>query len=178
MVGLLALTPTLLPIPDGVTADAVYDGPFRYRLEWVWNAALPTLTAILLHPGIAPPSLADYRTDKLYRFAQRWGMGRLLIVGVYGLRVAEQGHLERAKDPAGPLNEEHVYGAVTEADMVLLAHGWPVEPAHQQRCRQLGAELSAAGFLLNAFSIRPNHAWPWLPECVGDSEIPKPWKFE
>lgn len=166
----------MLSLPRGLETAEVRRGPYRYRLDWTWDARLPALTAVLLHPGIATVHEADYRTDKLYRFAISWGLGRLVVVGLYGLRAAAQADLDRGPDPEGPDNARHLVVAVQAADMVLCGWGQPVEAAHQRHARETSLMLASLRPDLHAFSIRPGHEWPWLPECVEDHAAPKPWR--
>lgn len=65
-------------------------GRYRYRLDRIWDTALPAVTFIMLNPSTADASNDDATIRRLAGtngFARRWGCGALIVVNLYAWRA-------------------------------------------------------------------------------------------
>jgi hypothetical protein len=87
--GPLAATARLWPMSDFVAASADIRGDYRYKLTRVWDAALSTLTFVLLNPSTADAVQVDPTLRRCMAFARREGYGGLDVVNLYAFRTKD-----------------------------------------------------------------------------------------
>jgi hypothetical protein len=117
--GPLAATARLWPMSDFVAASADIRGDYRYKLTRVWDAALSTLTFVLLNPSTADAVQVDPTLRRCMAFARREGYGGLDVVNLYAFRTKDPKVLMAAADPVGPDND-----AVLAAVTGTVVAGW------------------------------------------------------
>jgi hypothetical protein len=107
-----------------IRGSVIFDesGRYRYMLERSWERR-GTVTFVMLNPSSADATRDDPTLRRCIGFAQRWGVGRLLVVNLFALRSSEPRTLRQARDPVGPRNDEFIRGACEEADLVVGAWG-------------------------------------------------------
>ena len=80
------------------------DERYRYVLWRLWQKHLGVATFVMLNPSTADEKKPDPTVTKCVGFAQRWGLGGILVVNLFGLRSPHPSVLEHAQDPVGPHN--------------------------------------------------------------------------
>lgn len=166
-----------LPLPDDVTASAVYGGPsdcYRYLLHWVWDPLLPCLTALLMNPSVASHLCGDRTVIKLYRLAKRWNMGRLCVCNVHAYRTTDQMRLAAVDDPVGPFNSRYVFEAAQHSDLVLVGYGTPKVPSLRENGLRLCRTLHEAGIEMVALKTSADGT-PWHPLYIAENKNPERW---
>ena len=79
---------------------------YRYLLTRVWDAALPSLTFMMLNPSTADASEADPTINRCIGFAKRDGFGGIRVINVYAYRSPNPHELRKVSDPIGPENSK------------------------------------------------------------------------
>ena len=118
----------LLPVPIWVQSRAVFGGPndeYRYTLERVWNASLPTILFVLMNASTATHTVNDPTVAKCTRYAEDWGYGTLLIGNTFAYRATDQKRLLTVTDPVGPDNDKHLSEMARRSSMIVFAYGKP-----------------------------------------------------
>ena len=166
-----------LPIPKGVTAHAVFDGPgncYRYWLEWIWARGLPTLAAGLMNPSCAGPDCADRTLLWLFRWACANKFGRLIVVNADAYRCADQLRLAEIGDPRGPRNPDYWDWAADQGDLVCLGYGQPKIRALSQHGPHMARAMHDAGAKLHIWALGANNT-PKHPLYLSGGVCASPW---
>lgn len=110
---------------DYLTADAVIDGDYRYRLtrEWAGTGLADPCVFIMLNPSTADGTTDDPTIRKCVGFASRWGFRRLTVVNLFAYRATNPRELRKVDDPVGPHNYDHVKSVCAEVDYAICAWG-------------------------------------------------------
>lgn len=164
---------TVLPLPKGVTASAVYGGPddcYRYLLDWLWNPALPVLGVGMMNPSCAGHLCGDRTLGWVYRWGSARGFGRLLVFNADAYRAAEQSRLAEVPHPMGPDNVRYIREAAGIADKVILGYGQPKVKAVRDHGPRMARIIQDMGVRLHVWALAkdgtPKHPL-YLP---GDTE--------
>lgn len=123
------------PMTDFISATADIRGDYRYSLTRVWDAALPTLTFVLLNPSTADDSQLDPTLRRCVAFAKREGFGGMMIANLYAFRSPSPKVMKAATDPVGPDNDLVLAGITG-----TVVAGWG-NHAHPSRVAQAVALL-------------------------------------
>ena len=128
-------------------------GLYRYRLERHFGSG-KTACVVMVNPSTADADEDDATIRKLRGFAERAGIGRVIVVNLFAYRATDVKRLRKVSDPIGLLNEVHVTNAIEDADILIAAWGplskqparyrsqWQMVQRHAQR---LGKPLHAIG---------------------------------
>ncbi|WP_173921715.1 DUF1643 domain-containing protein [Agromyces sp. Marseille-P2726] len=127
---------------DFISATADIRGDYRYTLTRVWDAALPTITFVLLNPSTADAEQLDPTLRRCVGFAEREGYGGMVIANLYAFRTKSPKVMMAATDPVGPENDR-VLGNVT--GIVVAGWGTNADPARVAQAVALLPPLNALG---------------------------------
>lgn len=96
-------------------------GRYRYELRRRWHPTLPALYVGCLNPSTADATTDDHTVRKLVGFAERLGLGGLVLWNLYAFRATDPRELWRCEleggDPVGPDNDRHLARIFGEADV-------------------------------------------------------------
>ncbi|MCB9357474.1 MAG: DUF1643 domain-containing protein [Calditrichaeota bacterium] len=90
------------------TATISRCGTYRYRLERIWNNALPPIHWIMLNPSTADATQDDNTIRRVISFSQSWGYGSAVVLNLFAYRTPHPKLLRHANDPIGPRNDMHL----------------------------------------------------------------------
>lgn len=90
------------------TATISRCGQYRYRLERIWNDALPPVHWIMLNPSTADATQDDNTIRRVISFSQSWGYGSAIVLNLFAYRTPHPRLLQQASDPIGPRNDKHL----------------------------------------------------------------------
>ena len=169
------------PTLDLGTCSAIMDGPYRYRLDRIWDAGKACLAFIMLNPSTADETDDDPTLRRCLHFAQRGAVyGGLIVVNLFAWRATDPSDLIREEqagtDVVGPKNDEAVRTAATVADDAVCAWGamgglFPARANHVLAIlREIGAKTHSLGLTKNRSPKHPlylpNHTalTPFCPE--------------
>lgn len=109
----------------GVLGSAVFSPCMRYRYSLVRPLGVrgPRMLMVLLNPSTADEDRNDPTIRRCVGFAQREGVGELVICNAYGLRSTDPGALTRTDDPVGPSNIRTIVQHARRAERVAVAWG-------------------------------------------------------
>lgn len=151
-------------LPASIVATAVYGGEndrYRYRLDYIWNAAGPAALWLMMNPSTATEHNSDRTVERVRAFSERWGYGRAIVVNTMAYRATDQGRLTEIADPQGPENLRHILAAASECDIIIAAYGQPKHrklsdygPRTLQALRERGHRIHALGLTSDG---RPRH---------------------
>jgi hypothetical protein len=96
---------------------------YRYRLERDMGQGGKTAAVIMVNPSTADAEKDDHTIRKLLGFAQRLGIGRLIVGNKFALRATDVTELKAARDPIGPFNDAHLEQIMRDADLHIVAWG-------------------------------------------------------
>jgi hypothetical protein len=132
-----------VPAAGGVLAGAVLSpcGTYRYTLDRVWDASLPTALFIMLNPSTADASVDDPTIRRCISFAKREGCGALTVVNLFALRSTNPDALTTHPDPVGPDNDTHIALALGKQPEVAIA-AWGAHPFTRARAEAVAALLA------------------------------------
>lgn len=114
------------------------DGHYRYSLERYWGDGDRFALFIMLNPSTADASEDDPTIRRCMGFAGREGCDGLLVWNLYALRATDPAELERADDPIGRENEDHLWRMLCDP-VALIVAAWGAKP---NRGRYTHRELS------------------------------------
>ena len=133
----------LFSIPKAAKG-AVIDGPFRYCLWRVLDAANKRRIAFLmLNPSSADASVDDPTLRRCIGFAKSLGYGRLDVVNLFALRATDPEDLWGCPDRVGPDNDHYVLDVARRAEIVVC--GWGSAEVARLRSGDVLAGLRSAG---------------------------------
>lgn len=87
------------------TAELSPCGKYRYRLERIWNPALPRCAWLCLNPSTADAERDDPTVRKITGFSARLGYGGFVLFNLMALRATYPSDLRKHSNPRGPGNE-------------------------------------------------------------------------
>lgn len=147
-----------LPAAGGVLTGAVISpcDNYRYTLDRIWDASLPTALFILLNPSTADASVDDPTIRRCRSFATREGCGALTVVNLYAYRATDPRELATQPDPVGPDNDIHIALALDRQPAHVIA-AWGALPFARARAQQVTALLAQAECLGTTKSGDPRH---------------------
>lgn len=87
---------------------------YRYRLDRIWDAALPPLAFGMLNPSTADHERNDPTIERCERRAQALGFGALIVWNLFAYRTTDPNLLKSQSDPIGPENDSFIRQILTE----------------------------------------------------------------
>lgn len=102
---------------------------YRYELRRTWDASLRPLVVCALNPSTATALVEDPTVRRLLGFADRWGLGSLVLVNAFALRSTDpkalRSLIKAGGDPVGEENDETIRRVFRthRNDKLLLAWG-------------------------------------------------------
>jgi hypothetical protein len=112
---------------------------YRYRLERRWGEGI--LGAFLmLNPSTADEFQDDPTIRRCIGFAKREGWGGLVILNLFAFRATDPKDMERAADPIGAENDQHLNAASFRVNGPLVA-AWGAHRSAVDRARYVTAFL-------------------------------------
>jgi hypothetical protein len=137
----------LRTLPIWMRPEAVFggsDGEYRYTLERLWDASLPTVMFLMMNPSTASNDGDDPTVAKCTRYAEKWGFGELLVGNAFAYRTTDQRRLMVVADPIGPDNDIHLKAMAQRSSMIVFAYGKP-NPSLRYRGPAVASMLSDGG---------------------------------
>lgn len=132
---------------------------YRYLLRRTWDHGKPRVLYVMLNPSTADAEIDDATIRSCIRLAKGAGYGSFEVVNLFALRATDPAELQRADDPIGPRNDDHIEAAILRCDMAICA--WGAHPMAESRGRTVRALLRSrrpAVFCLGATkSGAPKH---------------------
>ena len=155
------------------TADAVFDGRHRLRLERTWDASLPRLGWVMLNPSVADAEADDPTIRRCTGYARDWGYGSM-IVGNLFTRIETDSrllfsHRRRNHRDATTYLEQ----LADETDLIVCA--WGALPAARERAAAVAEILLQSHEALYALAINATDD-PLHPLRKRKSLTPIVWK--
>lgn len=149
-----------LPAAGGVLAGAILSpcGTYRYTLDRVWDASLPTALYIMLNPSTADAGEDDPTVRRCISFAKREGCGGLTVVNLYALRSTDPTALRSHLAPVGAKNAMWTC-AVLCNDPALVIAAWGAHPLAAERAQYAAHAIAAHGY---------------QPQCLGTTQTGAP----
>jgi hypothetical protein len=167
---------TLFDLPGaGDLSGAVLSpcGTYRYTLDRVWDASLPTALFIMLNPSTADASEDDPTIRRCRSFATREGCGGLTVVNLFALRATNPDALTTHPDPIGPDNDTRILLALSKEPAVVIA-AWGANPYATTRATQIAGLLARRGTRAQCLGVTRSGA-PRHPLYVIGSMPLSPW---
>ena len=149
---------------------------WRYRLERVWNPALPRATFILLNPSTADETLDDPTIRRCIGFAKSWGMGGLVLGNAFALRSTDPFALRAHQDPQGPENDRHLAEIAAQAHEGIVVCGWGTHANLHQRDRAVIGVIENAGGRPHSLK-RTKYGEPGHPLYLRKDLYPVPYRL-
>ncbi|GAB4988903.1 MULTISPECIES: DUF1643 domain-containing protein [Mycobacterium] len=126
------------------------DNRYRYRLQRIWDDAMPLVGVVMLNPSTADEHTDDATIRRVVGFAERFGYGGIDVCNLYGLRSRDPQMLCGHVDPVGADNDAHLMRLSRQRDLIVLAWGGNADhqrAAHVTRllmrgCASHGASLA------------------------------------
>lgn len=148
---------------------------YRFRLDIVWDAALPVCNFIMLNPSTADELVNDPTVERCQRRAAEWGFGRLVVTNLFAFRATDPKEMLAVADPVGLDNDRHIAEAAREAKLVIC--GWGIHGKHRGRSNAVRTLLSSLNVSLTALRLCQDGE-PGHPLYVGYGVRPEPWTHE
>jgi hypothetical protein len=170
-----------LPLPDAVTASAIYGGAnncYRYRLEWhrpELGTPSRTILWLMMNPSAASETGGDRTVLKCWRYSRAWGFNRMLVANSVAYRATDQARLAEIADPAGPDNIAHLLAMASEAEQIIAAYGKPKLPAARSYGPTAARALATAGHRLHVLALALDGT-PMHPLYQPGDVVPQPWQ--
>lgn len=98
-------------------------GLYRYRLERRISAAPRVAAFIMVNPSTADAKQNDATIRKVIGFAERNGVGRVIVGNKFAFRATDIKALRTAPDPVGPDNDRHLEEIMRDANLHIVAWG-------------------------------------------------------
>lgn len=164
-----------MPAAGGVLTGAVIspDGTYRYTLDRVWNAHLPTAVFVMLNPSTADADEDDPTIRRCIAFAKREGCGGLTVVNLYALRSTDPAALRTHLAPIGSKNAMWTC-AVLCNDPRLVIVAWGADPSAVDRARYAAHTIAAHGLQPMCLGLTKSGA-PRHPLYVRADQPLQPW---
>jgi hypothetical protein len=112
----------MLPPTPPIQGSAIFDGPYRYRLDRWWG--LESKVCWIMHnPSKAGANIDDATVRIGIGFTRRWEFKGLIFVNVAALVSTDPKILLKHSDPYGPKNLDYIDAAIEESEIVVVAWG-------------------------------------------------------
>lgn len=98
-------------------------GKYRYQLWRIWDESKPLAVFIMLNPSTADADEDDPTIRRCMNYARSWGYGGIKVVNLFAYRATNPTELKIVSDPIGPLNNQYIFDAVNNSDIVIAAWG-------------------------------------------------------
>lgn len=151
------------------------DRVYRYELRRMWDPARRPLVVIACNPSVAGEHRDDPTCRRLYSFADRWGLGGVVLLNAFALCSTDPRALRRSakagKSPIGPENDATIRSVLEQhkGDKLLLA--WGVNGTLLNRGRDVAAMALSIHGRPECFGLTDN-GQPWHPLYLPDVSIP------
>lgn len=100
------------------------DLAYRYQLSRVWDRDKRRVLFVMLNPSTADASVDDATIRSCIRLVRDWpGYGGFSVVNLFAFRATKPADMERAPDPIGPDNNDHIRRAIVNHDFTVGAWG-------------------------------------------------------
>jgi hypothetical protein len=91
------------------SAEISEDRLYKYVVTWSWRSSVvSTIVFVTLNPSMVDQVSSDPVILKCYRYAHKWGFGRLHVLNLFAFRTNNPKEIYDAVDPIGPLNDERL----------------------------------------------------------------------
>lgn len=152
------------------TSSAVISicGAYRYRLERLWDVALPKIAFLMLNPSTADANQDDPTIRRCIGFAKSWGFGGLIVGNLFALRSTDPKALYGHPDPIGPENDRHLLAIARSSRKIICA--WGTHGTFRDRGREVAERFEF--FPLAALKVTAD-GHPGHPLYVAASTQPK-----
>src|SRR6266851_4756596 len=104
------------------SADISPCGVYRYSLTRWWGEGL-IWNFIMLNPSTADATRDDPTIRRCIFRAQAGGAGALIVTNLFALRATHPLSLRTARDPVGPVNNDHIVFEARLSDTLICAWG-------------------------------------------------------
>jgi len=131
-------------------AEISTDGVYRYSLTRIFENLLGcgTCTFVMLNPSTADAYQDDPTIRRCIGYMKRFGYSRLEVVNLYAYRATSPSDLWEADDPVGPLNDNFLWHAIQDADLLIAAWGAHAKPERiEDVCRLAERPFRGSPFL-------------------------------
>jgi hypothetical protein len=106
-----------------VTAILSPCGTYRYSLTRSLGQPGFKACVIMVNPSTADAETDDATIRKLIGFGTRLKWSEFTVVNKFAYRATDVNELRTAVDPIGPLNDHHIFAAMIQASMIVVAWG-------------------------------------------------------
>lgn len=121
----------------------------------------------MLNPSAADGEQDDPTIRRCIGFARSHGFNAIEVVNLFAYRATDPRDLKRAGYPVGPLNDEHILHAASQAGAVCLAYG--AHGRDLERVQVVLPQLRRAGSELQCLAISkdgvPRHPLMLRSDC-------------
>ena len=164
------------PADADIEKDATIRGEhveYRYDLTRIWDRSLPICVFTMLNPSTADGKTDDATIRKCERFAFLWGYGGIVVVNLFAYRATKPAVLRplTAEVAVGPLNDDFIAAAVSDAGEVICA--WGSEKFAAPRAEVVTGMLRRVCLITPRYLRLARSGAPWHPLYVPYSELPK-----
>lgn len=164
------MTGNLFPSANIKRATLSACGAYRYRLTRYWGPG-PLLPFVMLNPSTADHEVDDPTIRRCMGFANREGLGGIVVANLYAFRATRPEALKQANDPVGPGNRDALAAIAAEA----TANDLPIVCAWGATGSLFGTDRAAveqfwrSGVRLACFGVTA-HGAPRHPLYVASAE--------
>jgi hypothetical protein len=127
----------------------------------------------MLNPSTADEVKLDPSCTRARLYAERWGLGALVVTNLFGWRATDPADMKAARDPVGSGNDAAILAAAGEADLVVCA--WGNHGAHLGRSAAVLRKLRTSKMKLHMLRLNGNGE-PAHPLYLPASLEPVPFK--
>ena len=145
---------------------------WRYLLWRRWGAG-PVANFLMLNPSTADEVKLDPSCTRARLYAERWGLGALVVTNLFGWRATDPADMKAARDPVGSGNDAAILAAASDADLVVCA--WGNHGAHLGRSAAVLRKLRTSKMKLHMLRLNGNGE-PAHPLYLPASLEPVPFK--
>lgn len=151
---------------------------FRFRLKRTWDAALKSITYLMLNPSTADEMVNDPTIERCQRRAFEYGYGEMKIVNLFPIRMTDSKLLKTVADLYGDLSEANlaILDAVDSSDVTVC--GWGSHPLAIERAKDVFELIGKAGLShkLKALTINGDGN-PKHPLYIAYDKLPFPYSI-
>ncbi|MBV8102365.1 MAG: DUF1643 domain-containing protein [Verrucomicrobia bacterium] len=133
----------------------------RRRIAWIG-----------LNPSTADEISLDQTLASVCRYSRKWGFSEVVMLNLFAFRATDPRDLQRASDPIGPDNNEHLLAEVRNVDRVIAC--WGDHGRFLGRDRQVSALLNVSFECL----LRNRTGAPHHPLYLKSRIRPKPFRLD
>jgi hypothetical protein len=117
---------------------------YRYALTRRWDSDRPAAVFVMLNPSTADAFTVDSTVRRCIGFAQRWGMGGLVVLNAFALRSTDPHTLYAHPDPVGPANDAVIAEYASRHGDGWAIVAWGQHGTYRGRDKQVTGILSDA----------------------------------